>query len=48
MFCIAKMSIITNSSKSDMREKTFRICRDYLNGIWKMIGQQEMVLKQVR
>lgn len=43
-----KMSIITNSSKSDMREKTFRICRDYLNGIWKMIGPQEMVLKQVR
>jgi len=33
--------------KNDMREKTFRICRDYLNGIWKMIGPQEMVLKQV-
>lgn len=30
-----------------MREKTFRICRDYLNGIWKMIKPQEMVLKQV-
>jgi len=42
-----KMSL-TTSSKSDMREKTFRICRDYLNGIWKMIKPQEMVLKQVR
>jgi hypothetical protein len=39
---------ITSSNKSEMREKTFRICRDYLNGIWKMIAPQEMVLKQVR
>ncbi len=39
---------ITHSSKSDMREKTFRICRDYLNGVWKMISPHEMVLKQVR
>ncbi|XP_046440374.1 choline/ethanolamine kinase-like isoform X1 [Daphnia pulex] len=38
---------ITSSNKSEMREKTFRICRDYLNGIWKMIAPQEMVLKQV-
>lgn len=39
---------ITSSNKSEMREKTFRICRDYLNGIWKKITPQEMVLKQVR
>lgn len=39
---------ITSNSKSEMREKAFRICRDYLNGIWKMIAPQEMVLKQVR
>lgn len=39
---------MTSSNKSEMREKTFRICRDYLNGIWKMITPQEMVLKQVR
>jgi hypothetical protein len=45
--CIPTMSI-TSSNKSEMREKTFRICRDYLNGIWKMIAPQEMVLKQVR
>lgn len=38
---------MTSSNKSEMREKTFRICRDYLNGIWKMITPQEMVLKQV-
>lgn len=35
------------SIKNDMREKAFRICRDYLNGIWKCIGPQEMVLKQI-
>lgn len=40
------MSVVT--IKNDMREKAFRICRDYLNGIWKFIAPQEMVLKQVR
>jgi len=39
------MSVVT--IKNDMREKAFRICRDYLNGIWKFIAPQEMVLKQV-
>ena len=34
--------------KSDMRDKAFRIVRDYLNGVWKQIGPQDMVLKQVR
>ena len=38
------MSVI----KSEMRDKAFRICRDYLNGAWKSISAQEMVLKQVR
>lgn len=30
-----------------MRDKAFRIVRDYLNGVWKQIGPQDMVLKQV-
>lgn len=34
--------------KSDMRDKAFRIVRDYLNGVWKQIAPQDMVLKRIR
>lgn len=33
--------------KSDMRDKAFRIVRDYLNGVWKQIAPQDMVLKRI-
>ncbi|KAK2720236.1 choline/ethanolamine kinase-like isoform X2 [Artemia franciscana] len=34
-------------TKYDMRDKAYRICRDYLNGAWKTIGPDTMVLKQI-
>ncbi|KAG8224240.1 hypothetical protein J437_LFUL001619 [Ladona fulva] len=31
----------------EMRERAFRICRDYLHGAWRCISSQDMVLKRI-
>lgn len=31
----------------EMRERAYRICRDYLHGAWKLISPDDMVLKQI-
>lgn len=33
---------------SDIREKAFGICRDYLHGAWKQIDSKDLVIKRVR
>ncbi|KAK8378706.1 hypothetical protein O3P69_009424 [Scylla paramamosain] len=31
----------------EMRDRAYRICRDYLHGAWKLITPHEMVIKQI-
>lgn len=31
-----------------MRETAARICRDYLNGVWKHVTAQNIVVKRIR
>lgn len=32
----------------EMRETAARICRDYLNGVWKHVTAQNIILKRIR
>ncbi|XP_046383103.1 choline/ethanolamine kinase-like isoform X2 [Ischnura elegans] len=36
-----------NPDSLEMRERAFRICRDYLHGAWRNISSQDMVLKRI-
>ncbi|XP_071441100.1 choline/ethanolamine kinase-like isoform X2 [Hetaerina americana] len=36
-----------NPDSLEMRERAFRICRDYLHGAWRNITSQDMVLKRI-
>lgn len=33
---------------SDIRQKAFGICRDYLHGAWKQIDSKDLIIKRVR
>lgn len=32
----------------EMRETAARICRDYLNGVWKHVTAQNIILNRIR
>ena len=42
-FCIMSSEI-----SCEMRDRAYRICRDYLHGAWRLITPREMVIKQIR
>ncbi|XP_065341462.1 choline/ethanolamine kinase-like isoform X2 [Cloeon dipterum] len=36
-----------SSESGEMRERAFRLCRDYLHGAWKVVAPHEIVLKRI-
>lgn len=43
-FCLLQMS----DDNPEMRETAARICRDYLNGVWKHVTADNIIFKRIR
>lgn len=40
---------LTESGISDsIREKAYNVCKEYLNGAWRLITEDELIIKKIR
>lgn len=37
-----------SDGKTEMRDKAYNICREFLSGSWKKISRDDMIFKSVR